>query len=43
MLENVPPSQLALMRSYVNVVNVIGRAFGGPIGAVITDALGWRW
>ncbi|CAG8953348.1 hypothetical protein HYFRA_00003559 [Hymenoscyphus fraxineus] len=41
--ENVPPNQVALMRSYVNVVNVIGRAFGGPLGAVITDALGWRW
>ncbi|KAJ5095777.1 hypothetical protein NUU61_005133 [Penicillium alfredii] len=41
--DNVLPSQVALARSYVNVFNVSGRAFGGPLGAFITDAVGWRW
>ncbi|CAG8908634.1 unnamed protein product [Penicillium egyptiacum] len=41
--DNVLPSQVALTRSYVNTVNTIGRAFGGPLGAAIADTVGWRW
>ncbi|ODA81067.1 hypothetical protein RJ55_04029 [Drechmeria coniospora] len=41
--DSVPPNQVALVRSFVNAVNVSGRAFGGPLGAFIADAVGWRW
>jgi hypothetical protein len=29
--DKLPPSEVALMRSYVNVVNVTGRAFRGQL------------
>ncbi|EFR04150.1 hypothetical protein MGYG_07157 [Nannizzia gypsea CBS 118893] len=40
--DNVPPSQVAITRSYVNMVSVFGRVLGGPIGAFITDSVGWQ-
>lgn len=38
-----PLSQVAVLRSYVNVAAVIGRSAGGPIGGVLFDRIGWRW
>ena len=38
-----PLSQVAVLRSYVNVAAVIGRSVGGPIGGVLFDRIGWRW
>ena len=38
-----PLSQVAVLRSYVNVAAVIGRSVGGPIGGVLYDRIGWRW
>ncbi|DAA74128.1 TPA_exp: putative MFS multidrug transporter [Trichophyton benhamiae CBS 112371] len=40
--DNVSPSQVAITRSYVNMVSVFGRVLGGPIGAFITDSVGWQ-
>ncbi|KAM5475431.1 hypothetical protein MauCBS54593_001120 [Microsporum audouinii] len=40
--DNVLPSQVAITRSYVNMVSVFGRVLGGPIGAFITDSVGWQ-
>ena len=38
-----PLSQVAVLRSYVNIAAVIGRSVGGPIGGVLFDKIGWRW
>ncbi len=38
-----PLSQVAVLRSYVNIAAVIGRSVGGPIGGVLIDRIGWRW
>lgn len=38
-----PLSQVAVLRSYVNVAAVIGRSVGGPVGGVLFDRIGWRW
>ncbi|MCJ1350951.1 MAG: hypothetical protein MMC33_000933 [Icmadophila ericetorum] len=37
------PSEVAVLRSYINVVAVTGRSAGGPIGGILTDTVGWRW
>ena len=38
-----PLSQVATLRSYINVAAVAGRSAGGPIGGVLLDSIGWRW
>ena len=38
-----PLSQVAVLRSYVNVAAVAGRSAGGPIGGLLFDSIGWRW
>ncbi|MCJ1230374.1 hypothetical protein MMC12_007047 [Toensbergia leucococca] len=38
-----PLSKVAVLRSYVNIAAVIGRATGGPIGGLLIDRIGWRW
>lgn len=38
-----PLSQVAVLRSYVNIAAVIGRGAGGPIGGMLFDRIGWRW
>lgn len=42
-LESVPPDQVAMLRSYINIISILGRSVGGPVGGVVTDAVGWRW
>ncbi|PWY77266.1 MFS transporter [Aspergillus sclerotioniger CBS 115572] len=37
------PSDVALLRSYTNVVNMIGRGVGAPLGSLMVNSLGWRW
>jgi len=39
----VPLHEVATMRSYVNVLQTIGRSCGGVIGGLLTQKLGWRW
>ncbi|KAF9891574.1 hypothetical protein FE257_003585 [Aspergillus nanangensis] len=39
----VPPKDVALMRSYTNVVNTTGRGIGAPLGSLIRGTVGWRW
>lgn len=34
---------VAMYRNYINLVSIAGRSSGGPIGGLITDAVGWRW
>ena len=38
-----PLSQVAVLRSYVNIAAVAGRSAGGPIGGLLFDKIGWRW
>ncbi|ODM23071.1 hypothetical protein SI65_00660 [Aspergillus cristatus] len=38
-----PADEVALLRSYANVVNVAGRSLGAPIGGLLIGAVGWRW
>ena len=42
-LDIATPSEVAVLRSYVNVMAIIGRSSGGPIGGILTDTVGWRW
>ncbi|PBP19900.1 hypothetical protein BUE80_DR009275 [Diplocarpon rosae] len=37
------PSDVAVLRSYVNVASTIGLASGGPIGGLLGGIIGWRW
>ena len=39
----VAKRDLAMWRSYVNLVMTLGRSLGGPIGGFLLDYLGWRW
>ncbi|KAF9888353.1 hypothetical protein FE257_008786 [Aspergillus nanangensis] len=38
-----PPSEVALLRSYTNVCDLIGRSLGAPFGSLVTSKFGWRW
>ncbi|KAL4994523.1 major facilitator superfamily domain-containing protein [Aspergillus recurvatus] len=38
-----PVDEVALYRGYQNVVNIVGRSLGGPIGGFLADTVGWRW
>ncbi|KIW02318.1 uncharacterized protein PV09_06464 [Verruconis gallopava] len=39
----VPLAEIATYRSYVNIVQTMGRASGGPLGGWLAQSLGWRW
>ena len=39
----VPLHEVAVIRSYVNILQTTGRSCGGVIGGVLTQTLGWRW
>lgn len=38
----LPMREVAAWRSYVNVVGVLGRCVGGPLGGALADLVGWR-
>lgn len=35
--------KIALYRSYVNVVTIVGRSAGPALGGYLSDTVGWRW
>lgn len=39
----VPIQEVASLRSYVNILQTLGRGCGGVIGGFLTQTLGWRW
>jgi MFS family permease len=39
----VPLQDVALYRSYVNIVQTIGRGCGGAVGGYLAETIGWRW
>ncbi|EYE95188.1 MFS general substrate transporter [Aspergillus ruber CBS 135680] len=39
----VPVHEVALYRSYVNVIQTIGRSCGGAVGGYLAQVIGWRW
>ncbi|KAF2245268.1 MFS general substrate transporter [Trematosphaeria pertusa] len=39
----VPLHEVAQYRSYVNVVQTVGRSCGGVIGGFLASTIGWRW
>lgn len=39
----VPKHEIASMRSYVNVLQTMGRSLGGVLGGWLTQVVGWRW
>ncbi|KAF2663697.1 MFS general substrate transporter [Microthyrium microscopicum] len=39
----VPLREVASYRSYVNIVQTLGRSCGGPIGGALAQTIGWRW
>lgn len=39
----VPMNEVAALRSYVNVLQTVGRGAGGVIGGLLTESIGWRW
>lgn len=38
----LPMREVAVWRSYINVVAVIGRCVGSPLGGWLADVIGWR-
>ncbi|KFY69360.1 hypothetical protein V496_00295 [Pseudogymnoascus sp. VKM F-4515 (FW-2607)] len=36
-------SDVAVLRSYVNIASTIGLSGGGPLGGFLAGAVGWRW
>jgi MFS family permease len=41
--ELVPIRESGTWRSYVNIAATTGRGFGGPLGGLLADTVGWRW
>lgn len=39
----VPVRDVATYRSYVNIVQTVGRSCGGPMGGWLAETMGWRW
>lgn len=39
----LPMHEVAVYRSYVNVVQTVGRSCGGAVGGVLASTIGWRW
>ncbi|CAG9977193.1 unnamed protein product [Clonostachys byssicola] len=39
----VPLREVATYRSYVNIIQTMGRSSGGAIGGFLAQAIGWRW
>jgi MFS family permease len=39
----LPFHEVALYRSYVNVVQTVGRSCGGMVGGFLASTIGWRW
>ncbi|KAG9241502.1 major facilitator superfamily domain-containing protein, partial [Calycina marina] len=37
------PSNVAVLRSYVNIATVIGLSLGGPLGGILSGTIGWKW
>jgi MFS family permease len=37
------PADVAVLRSYVNIVSTIGLSGGGPLGGFLAASVGWRW
>ncbi|KAE9370966.1 MFS general substrate transporter [Stipitochalara longipes BDJ] len=37
------PSEVAVLRSYVNVASTVGLSLGGPLGGFLGGTIGWRW
>ncbi|CAK7215081.1 hypothetical protein SEUCBS140593_002410 [Sporothrix eucalyptigena] len=39
----VPLREVAVYRSYVNIVQTVGRSCGGAVGGFLAQSIGWRW
>ncbi|KAL1888400.1 hypothetical protein Sste5346_009608 [Sporothrix stenoceras] len=39
----VPLREVAAYRSYVNIVQTVGRSCGGAVGGFLAQSIGWRW
>lgn len=39
----VPLHEVAVYRSYVNIVQTVGRSCGGAVGGYLAQTIGWRW
>ncbi|XMA11303.1 hypothetical protein WAI453_004094 [Rhynchosporium graminicola] len=37
------PSEVAVLRSYVNIASTVGLSSGGPLGGFLAGQIGWRW
>ncbi|KAH8780515.1 major facilitator superfamily domain-containing protein [Hyaloscypha finlandica] len=37
------PSNVAVLRSYVNIASTVGLSLGGPLGGFLGGTIGWRW
>lgn len=37
-----PVREVAAWRSYINVMAVMGKCVGGPLGGWLADVIGWR-
>lgn len=39
----IPLRERGTWQGYINIVFATGLAFGGPIGGLLSDTIGWRW
>jgi MFS family permease len=39
----LPFHEVTVYRSYVNVVQTVGRSCGGAVGGLLASTVGWRW
>jgi len=39
----LPLRDVAAWQGYINVIAVVGRSVGGPLGGFLADTIGWRW
>lgn len=42
-LENTTFERVAMLRSYVTTVSILGCTCGAPLGAFLTSWIGWQW
>ncbi|PYH97108.1 putative transporter, partial [Aspergillus ellipticus CBS 707.79] len=39
----MPPDDVAVYRSYENMIYITGRSLGAPLGGLLIETIGWRW
>ncbi|KAJ5116964.1 major facilitator superfamily domain-containing protein [Penicillium angulare] len=41
--DELPQSEVAMLRSYLSLATTVGISSGAPLGGLLADCMGWRW